>query len=384
MTSIEKRAAISIAAIYATRMFGLFLIFPIFSFAAQNLSHSTPALIGLALGIYGLTQALFQIPIGALSDRLGRKKVISLGLIIFAFGSLIAAYADSIYGMVLGRALQGSGAIAGALMALCADLSSEQNRSKMMAVVGASIGASFILALIAGPIAYEALELNGLFILTSTLACVAILVLFFVTPDVKQAAPSHHRFSQQFKTVWQNANLQRLNLSIFSLHFILTACFIVVPLMLNQLLEARSHHTLVYTIVMFGSFIFMLPYMILAEKKKRTHQAIVRAIFVLLLSLLSLAITHNTVYSLVPVLVVFFFAFNYLEATLPAQVSKQAPPELKGTAMGVYASFQFIGAFFGGLIGGLLLQYFEQRSIFIFCMVLSLLWCLVAFRMRTK
>ena len=344
----------ALAAIYAFRMFGLFLILPVFALFAEDLEGATPLLTGLAIGIYGLTQALLQIPFGWLSDRIGRKPVIAAGLLVFAVGSLVAALADSITGIIIGRALQGAGAIAAALMALAADLSREEHRTKMMAMIGASIGLSFALSLVLAPMLDATIGVSGIFLMTAGLALAGILILFVFVPE-----PVVLRFHRDAGTdshslggVIRNPELLRLDLGIFSLHFMLMCAFLVVPLMLRDIAGFdKADHWQVYLPMFLISLIVMLPCIIVAESKQQIKPVFIGAILVLFLGLVGLGQAASSI-TLILFLIVFFTAFNLMEALLPSLVSKTADARHKGTAMGVYSSSQFLGTFLGGVVGG--------------------------------
>lgn len=382
MNSTEKRAAISIASIYAVRMLGLFLILPVFAVAAKNYQNATPMLIGLALGAYGLTQAIFQIPLGALSDRIGRKPVITMGLLLFALGSLIAALSTSIEWVIVGRALQGAGAIAAALLALCSDLTREENRTKIMAGVGASIGVAFTLALILGPLLQAWVGLSGIFWFSFALALLAIILLNTFTPDIDKPTQKQQRnFFSDLKKVIRHKELTRLNFGIFSLHFIITALFLVLPNKLDILLPSLQSHTVFYLVVFTVSFMIMVPVMLWSERRQRVKLTFTSAILLLATSLWLLSQTSFQLMGLGFITIIFFTCFNFLEANLPSLTSKSSPQNIRGTALGIYSTSQFLGAFLGGTLSGYLLQNFSEQSVFGFCVVLALLWYLIAITM---
>lgn len=384
MTSTERRATWSLAAIFSTRMLGLFMILPVFALYAQHLDGATPALMGLAIGIYGLFQAILGIPFGMISDRIGRRSVITAGLIIFALGSVVAATADSIWGVILGRALQGAGAIAAVVMALAADLTREEHRVKAMATIGATIGISFTVALIAGPLLNKWIGVPGIFWLTAVLGLVAIAVLHFWVPPARgrmhrdaEAVPAY------FGTVLKDPQLLRLDFGVFALHLLLTASFVVVPLALRDHAGlAADHHWVVYLGVMLASLAVMVPFVIIAEKRRKMKQIFVGAIALLALAEMVLMTGWGSLAGIVAGLLLFFIAFNLLEATLPSLIAKITPPDKKGTAMGVYSSSQFFGAFCGGALGGWLYGVAGFTWVFGVCAVLALLWCGIAATMR--
>ncbi len=386
MTTGEKRAAIALAGVFSLRMLGLFMILPVFSLYAQHLKGVTPTRIGLAIGAYGLTQAIFQIPFGMLSDRLGRRPIIAMGLLIFAFGSAVAAMSTSIAGVILGRALQGAGAIAAVVMALAADLSREEHRTKIMAVLGVSIGISFAVALVLGPILNGWIGVPGIFWLTAIMALGGVVVVYSVVP---QPVSSHlHRDAEPvpalFRRVLADSQLLRLNFGIMALHMILTASFVALPLALRDEAGLPSpHHWYVYLPVMVLSVVAMVPFIVIAERQRRMKQVFLGAIVVLGFSEFGLAWFHGELIGIVLMLFLFYTAFNLLEANLPSLISKVAPLESKGTAMGVYSSSQFLGAFLGGVSGGWLYGVYGFRGVFLFCAMVAAVWFFVATSMKS-
>ncbi|WP_445011179.1 MFS transporter [Vreelandella stevensii] len=374
----ERRAISGLAGLYASRMLGLFMVLPVLALYADTLEGATPLLVGLALGVYGLTQAVLQIPFGWLSDRIGRKRVIAMGLLIFAAGSVVAATADTIGGVIVGRALQGSGAIAAAIMALLADQTREQVRTVAMATIGLSIGVSFAVAMVLGPWLASWGGLSSLFWFTALLTLVGLLVLWRWVPPAPRRL--RHRDvgldRQQFKRVITRPDLWRLDVSIFALHLVLMAIFVAVPFRLLNAGVAVEYHGLAYLAIMGLSFVAMVPLVIVAEKRQRMKLMCLLAIGAIVLSLAALGLPLSQGQWLFVWLLVFFTGFNLLEATLPSMLSKLAPAGAKGTAMGVYSTSQFLGAFLGGTLGGGLAHTWGLDAVFIGCAVLALCWWL--------
>ncbi len=385
MLETEKRAAFSLALVYALRMLGLFMILPVFSLHADDYTGASPVLIGLAIGIYGLTQGLFQLPFGFLSDRFGRKAVIVSGLLIFCAGSIVAAEAESITEVIAGRALQGLGAIAAAVMALAADLTREEVRIRIMAIIGMSIGASFMISMVIGPVIAAEFGLRLLFWMTAGLAILGILVVVFVTP--KPPVQSFHRDAQlsiqDIGRIIGDIELLKLGLGIFVLHLVLAATFVVFPLVLQQsLMIEESLHWRTYLPVFVLSLILLLPMLVFAEKFRKSHAVFLVAVSMLVLAEIGLAWSGTYVMVFV-MLVLFFGAFNFLEAILPATVTRIAPADMKGTAMGLFSSAQFLGAFSGGLLGGILLASRDYATTFAWLAAILCGWFLVALTMKT-
>ncbi|MCK0155262.1 MFS transporter [Alcanivorax sp. S6407] len=364
------------ATIFALRMFGLFMILPIFAVYGQELQGASPLLIGTAIGAYGLMQAILQIPFGMMSDRFGRRPLLLIGLLLFIAGGAVAAMSDHIYGVIAGRALQGAGAIASVIMALIGDVVSEKNRTRAMALIGMSVGGSFILALILGPLLAAWLGLSGLFWATSVLGALA-LVVAFVVPSPKAHQGELLPAGQRFRRVLSNKTLLRFDVGIFTLHVIMTASFVVVPALLSERLGlSLQSHSLLYLAVLVAGFIAMVPLVIRAER--RGAVPVKRLAIVLLgVSQLLLALAGAALWHFVLALLVFFAAFNLLEALLPSLVGRAAPAGTRGTAMGVYSSSQFMGVFVGGQLGGALYQWLGPEAVFYGCLVLAAVWLLV-------
>ena len=379
--SREINAVASLATIMSFRLLGLFMILPIFSVYAIHLTGANAALIGFALGAYGLTQALLQIPFGMLSDKINRKWIITLGLILFGIGSIMAACASSIYMMIIARALQGGGAVGSTILALLSDLTCDENRTKAMAFIGMSIGIAFAIAMIIGPFTAHYFGLSGVFWFTAVLAVIGIAMLYFWVPEAPKNPHNQVQGinSKAFSKVLKNKNLVILNISIMCLHAILTALFLAIPIILTKQLQLTSmHQSILYLSVLLLSFIAMIPLVIIAEKKHRIKQIFLSSVFIL--GVASFFMFHFS-YS-IPVICCamwfFFTAFNTLEALLPSLVSKIAPLESKGTAFGIYSSSQFFGIFLGGTLGGVLSHHFHIEAIFDFIGIITIIWWVIA------
>lgn len=379
MNTTEKKAALTLSAVFALRMLGLFMLLPVFSLVGQQLDGYTPALIGLAIGAYGLTQAIFQIPFGWLSDRFGRKPIILFGLVLFAIGSLVAAMSEHIYGVVAGRLLQGCGAIASAIMALAADLSRDEQRTKIMASIGMSIGAAFAMAMIIGPGLTNWIGLKGLFLVIAVLAVIAMLVIYFLTPNPEVQFVQRDAIASrgQFSKIFKDGQLMRLNFGIFTLHFLLTSFFVAFPNRLKNLGVDLAEHSWVYLATMVAAVILMLPMIILAEKKRQHAKVMLAGVILIALVQFAFGMFQFPLTIVIVALVIYFTGFNLMEALLPSMISRIAPLSGKGTALGVYSTSQFAGAFLGGPIAGLMMQYKGMDGIYLIGGFMAILWALL-------
>ena len=385
MSPIELRATAGLASIYGLRMFGMFIILPVFAFYAEHLpGGNNYTLVGVALGAYGLTQAILQIPFGWLSDRIGRKPVIYIGLILFAMGSFIAASADDIYWVIFGRIVQGAGAISAAVMALTADLTREEHRTKAMAAIGMTIGTVFALSLIIAPGLNHLIGVPGIFAMTGILALLAMIVVYKIIPNplVCRFHSDTEASAGRFRNVLHNPELLRLNFGVFTLHATLMALWLVIPLSLREAGLAADYHWQIYLPVLLISMVLIVPTIIYAEKKVKLKPVFVAAVSVLLASQGLLALMLDSIWGMAIALLVFFTAFNLLEASLPSLISKIAPVGAKGTAIGVYSSIQFLGAFTGATAGGYLYGQHGGQALFAFSGVLLALWLVLAFTMK--
>ncbi|MBW0149325.1 MFS transporter [Marinobacter arenosus] len=384
MNALEKRSVSALASVYAMRMLGLFMVMPVFMLLGSDLRGATPALLGFAIGAYGLSQALLQIPFGLLSDRVGRKPMIYIGLILFAAGSVLAGATESIYVVILGRILQGAGAIASVLMAMLSDLTREEQRTKAMATVGISIGLSFSVSLVLGPLIGSVWGLSGIFYTTAALAVLALVIVNRVvpTPHQHKLSADTHPARQMLGRVLSDGRLLRLDFGIFALHLVLTALFLVFPSILqDQLGLASGSHWWFYLTVMVTSFFAMVPFIIIGEKKRKMKAVLCGAIALLTLATAGLTTVSTGLLAAWAVLFFFFMAFNLLEASLPSLISKEAPAASKGTAMGAYSTSQFMGAFLGGALGGVLLGQLGIDGVLWFMAAVLAVWLLVALTM---
>lgn len=381
------RASIGLAGIFGLRMLGMFLILPVFAIYASGIpGGESHALIGLALGAYGLTQALLQLPFGMASDHFGRKPVIYFGLALFVLGSFVAAAATDIYWVIIGRAIQGAGAISAAVTALLADLTREEHRTKAMAMIGSSIGVMFAVSMVLGPALNDCIGVPGMFALTGVLALLAFVVVARWVPDPRE---SHFHSDAEMvparlRDVLRDTQLLRLDFGIFALHAAQMAMFAVIPLAIKETGGlSESQHWKIYLPVILLSFAVMVPAIVVGEKKARLKAVFISAVALLLATQLLLSVLIDSFWGIVALLLAFFIAFNILEASLPSLISKLAPAQSKGTAMGMYNTSQAFGLFVGGVAGGLLAQYIGNFAVFAFGACLSAVWLWLALSMRT-
>jgi len=384
MTPAELRASFGLAGIFGLRMLGMFIILPVFALYAEQLPGGADhVLIGLALGAYGLTQAALQIPFGWLSDRWGRKRTIYLGLLLFAAGSLVAAVAHDINVVIVGRVIQGAGAISAAVIALTADLTRDEQRTQAMAIIGVTISVTFAASIAAGPVLNQAVGVPGIFALTGVLALAAMAVVRWLIPDpVRSVGLVPTDSAPRFTSVLRDPELLRLNFGIFVLHALLMALFVVVPFELRGAGVSADGQWRVYLPVMVGAFVLMVPPVVLAERWGRQKAFFLVSIAVLLAGELGLMRLSHTGIGIALSLLLFFFGFNVLEANLPSFVSRAAPPAAKGTAVGVYSSVQSLGTFAGAVVGGFISQRFGPAWLFGCCAAATVLWLVVAAGMR--
>ncbi|HBE92649.1 MAG TPA: MFS transporter [Gammaproteobacteria bacterium] len=381
MNPQELRSVMALAGVFGLRMLGLFLILPVFALYADTLKGNTALLTGLAIGAYGLTQAIFQIPFGLLSDKLGRKPVIAAGLLIFAVGSVVAALSDTITGVIVGRALQGMGAIAAAVIALVSDLTREEQRTKAMAMIGMTIGFSFFVALMLGPLLDRSIGVPGIFWLTAVLAMAAIGIVYLVVPDPvsSHAQITRDPLKKQFSGILKDHHLLRLDWGIFSLHLVLTALFVAMPITLVTELGIDRHtHWQVYLPVILLSVVGMLPMVFLTTRKKFIPRIFIVGIVLMLTSeLLLLTGSQGSIPIFIFGMLLWFTGFNVLEALMPSLVSRLAPVTNKGAAIGVYNSAEFFGAFLGGVLGGLIMGIYGGQGVYLMSAVVLLVWLVI-------
>ncbi|WP_459176730.1 MFS transporter [Ewingella americana] len=380
MTPQESRATWGLGTVFSLRMLGMFMVLPVLTTYGMALTGASETLIGIAIGIYGLAQAIFQIPFGLLSDRVGRKPLIVFGLIIFCIGSVVAASTDSIWGVIIGRAMQGSGAIAAAVMALLSDLTREQNRTKAMAFIGISFGVTFAIAMVLGPIITHAWGLHALFWAIALLTLVAIVITLMVVPS-----PSTHLLNREssmvkgsFSKVLSNGKLLKLNFGILCLHILLMSSFVVLPQVMEHAGFPPSEHWRVYLVTMLVSFVAVIPVIIYAEKKRHMKQVFMGCVAVILLAEIVLWYAGLRLWVVIAGIQLFFLAFNVMEAILPSLISKESPAGYKGTAMGIYSTSQFLGVAIGGSLGGYVYGHAGAGAVFLVCAAVAVVWLFVS------
>ncbi|REF27102.1 putative MFS family arabinose efflux permease [Xenorhabdus cabanillasii] len=384
MTPLELRATWGLGSVFSLRMLGMFMVLPVLTTYGLALRDATEALIGIAIGIYGLTQAIFQIPFGLFSDKIGRKPLIIGGLLIFVLGSIIAAFSDSIWGVIAGRALQGAGAISAAIMALLSDLTREQNRTKAMAFIGISFGITFAFAIVIGPVITHHIGLNGLFGTIAILASCGILITLFAVPSTHNQLLNRESgiVRGSFRRVLSDPQLLKLNFGILSLHTLLMSSFVVLPLIMEKAGFPPQQHWKVYLITTLISFIAVLPFIIYAEKKRRMKQVFLLCIGMLFIAEFVLWSLGSHLWGIFAGIQIFFLAFNIMEAILPSLISKEAPAGYKGTAMGVYSTSQFLGVALGGSIGGMLYELQGASLVFMGSIILTIFWFILSLTLR--
>ncbi len=383
MTPLELRASIGLSGIFGLRLFGMFVILPVFAIYAEGLpGGSDLTLVGIAIGAYGLTQAILQIPFGWWSDRIGRKPVVYAGLLIFAIGSLVAALAPNIYIVILGRILQGAGAISAAVIAMTADLTRETQRAKAMAMIGSTIGGTFALSLIVSPWLDRMVGVPGIFAITGVLALGGILVMWRFIPDAPALPPVAGRGLKDFWNILTDPQLARLNWGVFALHAVLMALFIAVPFSLRDAGLDVAEHWKIYLPVMVASFVLMLPPIMQAGKPELLRRWFIAAVALLLAGHLALPWLNGNLWLLSLFLLLFFVPFNVLEAMLPTLTTRLAPAHAKGAAIGLYSSIQFFGTFAGAVAGGFLYKHWGGAGVVVFGAVLLAIWLILAIGMR--
>ena len=378
----EWRASTTLSGVYALRMLGMFLVLPVLAMYAASLpgAEDNKTLVGLAMGIYGLTQALLQLPLGIASDKFGRKKTIYAGLVVFAAGSFLAAAADTLPLLVAARAIQGAGAVSAAVTALLADLTRDGVRTRAMAMIGLSIGLTFSVSLVVAPMIADVVGVRGLFLLTGILTVASIGVVAFMTPDPEFSKLHEDTQAQPARIgeVLKNRQLLNLDFGIFALHAAQMALFTALPFAMTQLGLEKIQHWKVYLPSTVAGLVVMVPLIIIGETRNMLKQVFILGIVCIAAAQIGLLSGMHSVWLITVYLIVYFIGFNVLEASLPSMVSKIAPSDLKGTAMGVYNTMQSVGLFAGGAAGGLLFQKYGFVGVFTFCSTLMLLWLVLA------
>jgi MFS family permease len=377
MSASELRASLSLASIFGLRLFGMFIILPVFALWAQGRPGWNLTLVGIALGAYGITQAILQLPFGWISDRRGRKPVMYFGLALFAAGSFTCATSDAPWSVIAGRVLQGAGAISAVAIAAAADLTRDSQRTKAMAIIGSTIGVVFTVSFIAAPFLQQAIGVPGIFAMTGVLAIAAMLVVRFVVPGAPIKA---HDREVSLGAVFRDRELVRLNIGIFALHAVLMAMFVVVPIGLVHAGLQQSSHWWIYLGAVGVGFLLMLPGVV-GPYARRERTVFLASIALVALAMAILVFELDSLAGIVTALVIFFTGFNVLEAKLPALVSRAAPREAVGSATGIYSSVQFLGTFVGGAAGGAIAQHVGFVAVLASCLVLTLAWLAAAWNM---
>ena len=383
MNPTELRAGLSLAGVFGLRMLGLFFILPVLAVHAAGIrGGDNLTLVGVALGAYGLSQGILQIPFGMASDRWGRKPVLYAGLLVFAAGSFLGMAADDIWTMIAARTLQGAGAISSVAMALAADLTREQHRTKVMAIIGSMIGLMFALSLVGAPLLYRAIGMGGLFALTGLLCLAAMALVRFQVPEPPPPSRRGASAASTVRAAVMDPQLVRLNAGILVLHIVLYAMFVVVPPLLVESGLALAEHWKLYLPVVLGSFVLMVPAVLYADRRNHSKRVLIGAVALLFVAEAALAASDGGVATLAVLMLVFFVAFNVLEALLPSLVSRIAPAQGRGVAIGVYNTTQTLGVFFGGLVGGWVASNYGTTGVFAVCAVLAAIWLALAIGMR--
>ncbi|OSN10380.1 hypothetical protein AU512_08885 [Lonsdalea iberica] len=385
MTPAELRATWGLGTVFSLRMLGMFMVLPVLTTYGMALQGASEFLIGVAIGIYGLMQALFQIPFGLMSDRIGRKPLIVGGLLMFTAGSVIAALSDTIWGIIFGRALQGSGAISAAVMALLSDLTREQNRTKAMAFIGVSFGITFAIAMVVGPIVTHALGLHALFWGIAILSVIAIIITLAFIPNASQHVLNRESaiVRGSVRKVLANSRLLKLNIGIMCLHILLMSSFVALPRAMEHAGLPPQDHWKVYLATMLVSFVAVVPFVIYAELKRRMKQVFILCIVILIAAeLVLLSADVSQLWRIIIGIQLFLLGFNVMEALLPSLISKEAPAGYKGTAMGVYSTTQFIGVAIGGSLGGALFELHGAALVFGAGAIIALGWLILSFTMQ--
>ncbi|PLK58395.1 MFS transporter [Candidatus Palibaumannia cicadellinicola] len=384
MTNIELRAIWGLGAVLTLRILGIFMVLPVLTTYGMRLQGANESLIGLAIGIYGLVQSIFQIPCGLVSDRLGCKPLIISGLLIFTLGSIIAALTNSIWGIIIGRALQGTGPITAAVMAMLSDLTREKNHTKAMAFIGISFTIAFATAIVLGPIITNAIGFSGLFWGIAALTLISVTIIISVVPVSHRHTLNRESsiIRSSFSIILTHAQLLKLNLGIFCLHAILMLNFIALPQIMTYASFLPADQWKVYLVALLVSFAAVVPCLIYAEMKRSIKPVFIGGVTTLLCAEIVLLDTGNHLWVIFTGIELFFFAFNVMEAILPSLISKEAPASLKGTAMGFYSTSQFLGVAFGGIVGGWLFQLLGASLVILAGVIVALLWWLVSMTMH--